>query len=244
MSVEFVTVKNTVVPAVSVDQMRKIDHLATEVFGPNLYQMMENAGRNLALQSLFILGKNRRKKSVLACCGTGGNGGGTICAARHLANHGISVHVAVTDVAGLSEVPGWQRHIFQGTGWPVASIEAVDANNFDLIIDGVIGYSLSGAPHGSALLAIEKINDSSAKVLSLDVPSGVDPDTGEAVGEAVLPDQTVTLALPKIGMNQKNSGTILLGDIGIPIAVYQQMKLAYTSPFEDNYLVEITPLIA
>jgi ABC-type uncharacterized transport system auxiliary subunit len=78
-------------PAGTTDQMREIDRIAMEETGPNLFQMMENAGRNLAEMTLVCLGGNWRQGRIVVLAGTGGNGGGGIVAARHLANHGASV---------------------------------------------------------------------------------------------------------------------------------------------------------
>ncbi len=77
------------VPAVTEAQMREIDHIAVEETGPNLFQMMENAGRNLALAAIGMLGDAWQDARVLVMAGSGGNGGGGICAARHLANRDV-----------------------------------------------------------------------------------------------------------------------------------------------------------
>jgi hypothetical protein len=72
------------VPAVTAAEMREIDRIAAGETGPNLFQMMENAGRNLALQAIEVLGPDWRERHILVLAGGGGNGGGGICAARHL----------------------------------------------------------------------------------------------------------------------------------------------------------------
>jgi len=73
--------------------MMEIDRIAMQETGPNLYQMMENAGRNLCTLTIEKLGRNWNKAKILVLAGTGGNGGGGICAARHLANRGADVTV-------------------------------------------------------------------------------------------------------------------------------------------------------
>ncbi len=85
----FYTVDGRPVPAVTAAQMAEVDRLAEEAFGIGLIQMMEHAGRSLAAQALELLGGPRGRVVVLA--GAGGNGGGGLCAARHLANRGVSV---------------------------------------------------------------------------------------------------------------------------------------------------------
>ena len=112
VSLSYVTGSGVEVPAVTADQMREVDRIAIEETGPNLYQMMENAGRNLASMTIRLLGPGWRDDTIVVLAGTGGNGGGGICGARHLANHGGEVTVVVSDQAGLRPVPAdsW-RHI-------------------------------------------------------------------------------------------------------------------------------------
>src|SRR5215469_15771025 len=90
-AVRFITEDGIEVPAVDTDQMREVDRIAVEETGPNLYQMMENAGRNLASLAIEVMGKEWQKAKILVLAGTGGNGGGGICAARHLANRNSTV---------------------------------------------------------------------------------------------------------------------------------------------------------
>src|SRR5680860_504376 len=109
-----------VVPAITTDQMREVDRIAIEELGPNLYQMMENAGRNLALTVIERLGADWESLPIVVMAGTGGNGGGGICAARHLANRGADVTVVVSDLEGLTSVPAEQLGIHHGTAGKLA----------------------------------------------------------------------------------------------------------------------------
>ena len=174
----FVTDAGVTVPAVTTDQMREVDRVAIEEVGPNLYQMMENAGRNLALTVLETLGANWTSTPITVLAGTGGNGGGGICAARHLANRGADVTVAITDPRGLTSVPNEQLEVYRGTPGKLADLAALDTLRPGLVVDAIIGYSLGGAPRGVARRMIEWIGDQPAPVLSLDVPSGIDSTTG------------------------------------------------------------------
>ena len=92
---EFLTNNGKKIPAVTLEQMVEIDRIAMEINGPNLFQMMENAGRNLAEITINSLGKNWKEQNIIVLSGTGGNGGGGICAARHLANRGGNVKVCI-----------------------------------------------------------------------------------------------------------------------------------------------------
>jgi NAD(P)H-hydrate epimerase len=238
----FVTDAGVTVPAVTTDQMREVDRVAIEEVGPNLYQMMENAGRNLALTVLETLGANWTSTPITVLAGTGGNGGGGICAARHLANRGADVTVAITDPQGLTSVPNEQLEVYGGTPGKLADLAALDTLRPGLVVDAIIGYSLSGAPRGVARRMIEWIGDQPAPVLSLDVPSGIDSTTGEAHGVHVRAAVTLTLALPKTGLDAATVGELWLADIGIPREVYRRVGIDVpTGVFGNRFRVAVRP---
>lgn len=237
--IKFVTDKGVRVPAIDTEQMREVDSVAIEETGPNLYQMMENAGRNLATIAIELLGDKWDKANILVAAGPGGNGGGGISAARHLANRNAKVTLSLSSPDRLSEVPVFQYEIFKSTSGKVLDLEAISQESYDLIIDALIGYSLKGSPRGKALDLIKWINESGARVLSLDVPSGVDSTTGESPGEYVSADYTMTLALPKTGLANDKAGELYLADIGIPHETYNRIGINYISPFDNRYVVPI-----
>lgn len=107
-----------------------------------------------------------------------------------------------------------------------------------LIVDALIGYGLSGDVRSPAAAFIDRINDHSGPVVSLDIPSGVDATTGEPLGAAVLPDRTVTLALPKTGLDA-TTGELYLADISIPRTVYERLSIEYERPFGDDDWVRL-----
>src|SRR5215471_14537693 len=109
----FLAETNQEVPALTTAQMREVDRIAIQETGPNLFQMMENAGRNLAEMALECLDGDWRQSRIVVLAGTGGNGGGGITAARHLANHRARVELCMALPKKLSEVTAWQRKIFQ-----------------------------------------------------------------------------------------------------------------------------------
>ena len=106
-SMSFWTPSGLEVPAVTTDQMREIDRIAMEETGPNLFQMMENAGHNLAEMALETHCENWRQARVVVLAGSGGNGGGDIVATRHLANHGVTVELCLAAADKLGEIPAW-----------------------------------------------------------------------------------------------------------------------------------------
>ncbi len=238
---EFVTSNGIPVPAITTEQMREVDRVAIEEVGPNLYQMMENAGRNLALSAIDLLGDAWRSVPIVVLAGPGGNGGGGICAARHLANRAGDVTVVITSTADLGPVPASQLQTFKGTPGRLLALEDLDAAHPGLTIDAVIGYSLGGPPRGAALEMIRWTHTEPAPVLALDVPSGIDSTTGEAPGDHVTATRTLTLALPKTGLDTAAVGDLWLADLGIPAEVYRRAGIAVPADlFGGEYRVSLT----
>jgi len=239
MIVKYRTEKGISVPSVTMEQMMEIDRVTIEETGPNLYQMMENAGRNLCMLTIDALGNNWQKVNIVVLAGTGGNGGGGICAARHLANRGANVKVCVTDLEKLKEVPAYQLHILKATNAKIISIDELQNENPDLIIDAIIGYSLSGEPSGKSLELIKWASQKLGIKISLDIPSGVNSTSGEVACNHIKADLTLTLALPKTGLVTALTGELYLADIGIPSKVYEQLKLIYKQPFNHKNYVKL-----
>ena len=233
---EFRTEDGRRVPAVTVAEMREIDRIAVDELGPNLFQMMENAGRNLAEEAMSRLGSD--PPTVLALAGSGGNGAGVICAARHLANHGVDVQLLLAfSEDRLATVPSAQLALYRATGRTEIGAGTNPSVAPSMILDGLIGYGLRGAPSGEIARLIVWTHGVDAPVLSLDVQSGIDGDTGAAPGLAIRPAATVTLALPKTGLAFTDTGDLVLADIGIPKEVFRRAGIAYVSPFVGKYRV-------
>ena len=222
MQRSFETPSGVRVPAVTEAQMALVDRIAIEGPGPNLFQMMENAGRSLAWTAIEYPGFDRRRERIVVLAGTGGNGGGGICAARHLANHGVDVTVVVADSGRLAPVPRQQLEVYRQSSGRTAEIEALEALDAALIVDALVGYGLQSAPRGPVLEMIEWAELRPAPVIALDVPSGVDATSGEAPGAAISAATTLTLALPKTGLDTHRVGELWLTDIGIPEGVFRR----------------------
>jgi NAD(P)H-hydrate epimerase len=230
--VQFTTLDGLAVPAVSVAEMREVDRIAIAQTGPSLLQMLEHAGMALALSAIEMLGAGWRQARVIVLVGAGGNGAGGVCAARHLANRGVST--LVVTVRPPAEADGALGQQFLALGESPAQVirawEAFDAADADLVIDAVIGYGLDGPPRIGQMALIRAANASSVPVLSLDMPSGVDGDTGETPGVAVRAARTLTLALPKRGLAEESAGDLWLADLGIPPGVFARAGIAF-APF-------------
>ncbi len=220
------------VPFISTDQMREVDRAMIDDYDIVLIQMMENAGRELAhlARSRFLEGDPRGRK-VLVLAGTGGNGGGGLACARRLDNWGADVTVWLPAPSSqLAETPRHQLTILERMEVPIEiADDESDLPSADLIVDALIGYSLSGAPRGASAGLIRAANAHAAPVLALDVPSGVDTATGAAYDPAILAEATLTLALPKQGLQhdaaKKQVGELYLADISIPPGLYSHPPL-------------------
>ncbi|MBN1586241.1 MAG: NAD(P)H-hydrate epimerase [Candidatus Omnitrophica bacterium] len=239
-SSNFYTDEGIAVPMVSADLMREIDRMVVEETGPNLYQMMENAGWNTALQAIDILGEGWSYARVVVLAGPGGNGGGGVCAARHLANRGVDVGLCLASPGNLCETTDYQRMVFQSTGGNEVAAAGLPGESVDLIVDALLGYNLQAAPTGIFVSLIQWANASGKPILSLDIPTGVDASTGETPGEYIQPRHTLALALPKSGLHPGRTGELFLTDIGIPSGVYHRMGLPYTgSPFGRDFRIPL-----
>jgi NAD(P)H-hydrate epimerase len=218
------------------DQMVEVDRIMIEDLGIELMQMMENAGRNLARLAI----DRYEPTHVTVCSGPGGNGGGGLVAARHLAVAGVDVQVVLTaDRERFTPVPAHQLDIIDRMDLPIA--DGVPTST-DLILDAVIGYSLRGAPRGRAADIIRQMIATSAPILSLDTPSGLDTATGLAADPHIDADATMTLALPKQGLrNHQAVGELFLADISVPQSVYETMNVGPVPDFRSGPVLEIGP---
>lgn len=222
------------IPYLTTEQMIEVDRAMMEDYKIELIQMMENAGRNLAhLARERFLGGDPRGKKVTVLAGTGGNGGGALVCARRLHNYGAQVQVFVTRPdADFTPTPAHQLDILHRMKLPVAQAETItQAVPPDLIIDGIIGYSLKGNPHGTAGALIRWANAQDAPILALDAPSGVDTTTGVVFNPAIKAAATMTLALPKEGLRAPGVeacvGELYLADISAPPELYAEPALGF-----------------
>jgi len=216
---------------ISVAQMRKVDRLMIEVYGVDLLQMMENAGRSLAVLTRLRLGGSVSGARVLVLVGAGNNGGGGLAAARHLTNAGADVRVVLSVPPPLpGAVPERQRAVLQEMGVPGSDI-ATELGALSvltgatIILDALIGYGLHTAPREPVASWIRAANAVHADRIALDVPSGLDGTSGKPSDATVQADATLTLAWPKVGLLvptvQEFVGDLYLADISVPEAVYR-----------------------
>ena len=239
------------VPALTTAQMVEVDRLMIEDYHIQLIQMMENAGRNLAqLARIRFLGGDPRGKTVVVAAGTGGNGGGALVCARHLSNWGAGVRVIGTKSdADFTRVPAHQLAILRRMGLQIVLVieaaQVLGTLPVDLIVDGIIGYSLSGAPRGAAADLIRLTNARGVPVLALDAPSGLDASSGSIFDPAIKATATLTLALPKHGLRQPGAraqvGELYLADISVPPSLYSEPSLGISigHPFARSEIIRL-----
>ena len=236
----FITRSSKTVPSVTTEQMRRVDRIAIEETGPSLLQMMENAGRNLALSAMELMLNNWQQATYLFLAGKGGNGGGAICAARHLSNRGLNVLLYLAHDSGLSAAVKRQLQIFKATKGKLVNQRDLNRLKPQIIIDGLIGYSLRGKPEAKTARIIDWANQQSAVKLALDIPSGIDASDGTSSGVFFKADVTLTLALPKCGLMNENCGRLILADIGIPEECFKLAGMDFSPRiWGKQYRIEI-----
>jgi NAD(P)H-hydrate epimerase len=230
----FRTAAGEPITAVTAGEMRDVDRVAVEEFGIALLQMMENAGRNLAWHA-----RSLASGPVTVLAGSGGNGGGGLCCARHLANRGVPVSVVLDrDPETFEGAARTQYDILDAMGVSVESgAEALADRDPETVVDALVGYGLEGPLRGPAAELVEAAD--AETTVSLDVPSGQNATTGDRPGPAVDPDRVVTLALPKTGLAGLDA-ELFVADIAIPAGVYERLDIPYDSPFTGEYWLEVS----
>jgi len=206
-------------------EVRDVDRKAVEIFGMPGVVLMENAGRGAAdvLVELGISGP------VVVCAGKGNNGGDGFVIARHLENRGFEVRVLLfADPNQLRGDALINHSILAAAGtsmvaWPdLPSREKLDRElaSADWIIDALLGTGTTGEVREPYRTIIESINTVGARTLAVDLPSGMDCDTGETLGLAVRADHTATFVAPKLGFETMGAsfwtGVVHVIDIGVP----------------------------
>ncbi len=220
---------------VTTEQMRRIERRAVEAGIPTIL-LMEHAGRAVAQVAHELL-RSRGGGRVLVVCGKGNNGGDGLCAARHLQNAGVPVRVMLLardqDLSGdaLSNL-----RIARAAGIEVDNVVGpVDTGlravmgSYQLLVDAIFGTGFRGPAVGLPARAIEALNGSGVPVLSVDVPSGLEVDTGRIDGPCVRAAATVTLGFPKVGMvvypGAEFCGRITVADLGIPRVLVEDLEI-------------------
>lgn len=219
--------------SVNAEQMAEVDRRMVEDLGIEVLQMMENAGANLAQLAVSRF----QPRTVAVYVGSGGNGGGGLVAARHLANHGVDVSIVLSGPAKkLTAAASHQLAIVQKMGLPIGDAPV----HAELGIDALVGYGLDGDLRGPTAELVRAIGAGHVEVLALDVPSGLDATSGRAGDPAVAATATLTLALPKVGLLESGLvGEMFVADISVPPSVYDDMGVGPAPDFSRGPLVRL-----
>jgi len=229
--------------AVSRQQATQIDTVAMQRYGVPGLVLMENAGRQCALAAAEMLG-SPAGRSVGILCGAGNNGGDGFVIARHLINRGVdaavTLLVSVQKVIERDNEASVNLSILLKSGVPVREAagesDIADALAADLIVDAMLGTGVSGEVKAPFRPAIEALNASGRPVLAVDVPSGLDCDTGRPLGVAVRARCTVTFVFNKIGFTRPGAceytGRIRVADIGVPRAALDELTAGWRTSDE------------
>jgi NAD(P)H-hydrate epimerase len=216
------------------DEVRSIDRRAIDAFGMPGVVLMENAGRNAAA----VIDSLSPGASVLIACGKGNNAGDGFVIARHLEllGHDVRLVLAASPrelagdaalnyrIAERSGIPIADLSAAGSIGWRAALIEGDESADF-VLVDALLGTGAQGPPRATVATAIAAINAARTtshrtRVVAIDLPSGLDCDTGTAAGECVRADTTVTFVARKRGFDTPEAGgftgTVHVVGIGAP----------------------------
>lgn len=212
---------------VTAAEMREMDRITIEELGVPSVTLMETAGRTVADEAAAMCRPGGR---VAIVCGAGGNGGDGFVAARLLRERGFDARVLLA--AGRPRAGGDAAHHLERlerAGGPIADLAGRedDVLGADLVVDALLGTGLENAVREPHAGAIALMNRAAAPRLAVDVPSGLDSDTGRPLGAAVRADATVTFAFAKVGLvgspGFEWAGRVRVVDIGIPAHLAERL---------------------
>lgn len=213
--------------AVTIKEMQKLDQIAVDRYGIPVLLLMDNAGRCVA-EAVREL-KSSRKEKIIVISGGGNNGGDGIAAARYLKGWGYRVDVLwLKNPAEFTGSPALHVAIARRLGVRFKSFLAIPAKRrlhelrrAGVIVDALLGTGARGPLRVPFFDAIATINACRRPVVAVDLPSGLDADSGRPAELAVKARITVTLAAPKIGLLKPSAkryvGRLVVADIGLPL---------------------------
>lgn len=228
-------------PVVNAAAMRALDFDATARFGVPALELMENAGRAVAAETIAFLrekGADAASARIVVVCGRGANGGDGLVAARHLKAAGASAWCFLCPPKKEEEYPELVRvnrdaavkagvEVRQ-TGPDSGLREALA--KCDVVLDALLGTGSNGKPAGAVHHAVSEITRAKKPVVAVDVPTGLHPDTGYHSGVFVTADLTLTLGLPKRGLLAPHAkqyvGVLKVLDVGYPPELIKGVKRA------------------
>lgn len=205
---------------VTAEEMQRIDERAINEYSIDVLSLMENAGYSAALLTRRVLGGRVAGQRICCLAGKGNNGGDGLVACRHLHDWGADITVVLAyghDV--MSGIPLKQLAPIEKMGLPVLD-RREPLGGFTLLIDALLGYGSKGNPKEPIDGLIRDANKSGVPILALDLPSGLDPTSGNPNTPCIEASVTLTFALPKTGFLNPSArrylGELYLSDVSIP----------------------------
>jgi len=222
-------------------EMKQFEAFSCENFPVTLETMMQEAGKGIYDWVMEYLNemvkiqdqvRNDKRQKILIVCGKGNNGGDALVAARLLHEKGIHIQVlSFYPDSEFSKMAKQEMKKVRELGISIhGEIGQSRFHKYDLIIDALFGFSLSGDPRPPTNKIINQINKSGVPILSIDVPSGFDCEIGQVMNPIVNATYTLCLGMLKFGLREHSevSGKLFLGSLGIPEIAYQE--LGYDEP--------------
>lgn len=230
-------------PLLTTAQQRTLTQRLTTVYAVDVLQTLEIVGWHLALLAKRLLEDDIIDRSIVVLAGATEQSAAGLVAARHLLNWGAWVQIVLTQpVEDHRDAPARQLTTLQAIGAPLAwAEEGWELPPADLIIDALLGGEPAPLPTGKVRELIHLANSSRAPILSLDLPSGVDPESGHLMTPHIQATATLAVALPKVGLvaAQAVCGELYLADSGVPGALYTDLGLDVPFLFSQDTIVPL-----
>jgi ADP-dependent NAD(P)H-hydrate dehydratase / NAD(P)H-hydrate epimerase len=228
------------VPTMSSTALRQADEQASSQFGIEAIQLMEVAGWQIARFVDDFVGSVRGKR-VIVVAGSGNNGGDALVAARFLHQRGAIVRASIVPARDPTSLAARHARTVARLGIPTTEAPQGVDPSADVLVDGLFGIGIRLPLRDPAPRIIEAMNASGVPIVAVDVPSGLDADSGPAGEGAVRAAATITLVAPKAGLRgATNAGRVFVGDIGMPVAVFATERDALAGLYQIGDLVELT----
>jgi NAD(P)H-hydrate epimerase len=227
------------VPTISSAALRRADAEAESTFGIEPLQLMEVAGWQVA-RFVDAFTNGIRNKRVIVVAGSGNNGGDALVAARVLLQRGAIVSASIMPSRDPDSLAGRHALTIRRLGIPMVDApEGIDPSA-DVLIDGLFGTGIHLPLRDPAAAIIAAMNATGRPIVAVDVPSGMDADSGTGAEAAVQATATVTLVAPKVGLaGASSAGRVFVADIGMPVALFGAEQAALAALYAVGDLVEL-----
>jgi ADP-dependent NAD(P)H-hydrate dehydratase / NAD(P)H-hydrate epimerase len=237
--VSWPTVSWNRVPLVSAAALRQADAGALQQFAIDPLQLMEVAGWQVArFVEVFMDGV--RGKRVVVVAGSGNNGGDGLVAARFLHQRGGIVTTSIVPSRDPASLAARHATTLRRLGIPLREAPAGIDATADVLVDGLLGTGIRPPLREPAPRIIQAMNAAGRRIVAIDVPSGMDADTGAGAEDAVLAAATVTLAAPKAALaTTAHAGRVFLADIGMPTSLFEGQGEALATLYRIGDLIEL-----